>query len=457
MTADTIAPAAAVAAAAATAPAAASATSATAAAAAAATIVAAATPVVPTLLALLLLPAYVRRTPRPVPRQPRALPTSDRVPASLGYLILSCRRASSRTSLVHHVIATHSTLHGVPERVWTPAHSTCTSICLPRRCSGLLTSSTRATRHRPRASASRPSSTSHRLSHSSRRRPPPSRHRHLASYALPSSSPMPMHTSSSPNSACAFNPSSAALITLYPTPPAPPSDAHPPRTPRLAASPFARRPRRLPLRHPPPTISRALTMPATSTRAARRPARWSARLAPSSTPPRTPHRVSASAPMPPSQPPFPLLLNPRQGRLRYPPHHCCLAEHCHPPRPALPRGLPPALGEPARHAPRGGAYTALRCAGGWASSSAASSRATASAACRISGCREPSSSGACNAASSSEGRRRECLYTCRTPTSSSTRPARGAWPTARKRARTPRACRKADAERGPHIDGSTAF
>ena len=89
--------------------------------------------------------------------------------------------------------------------------------------------------------------------------------------------------------------------------------------------------------------------------------------------------------------------------------------------------------------------------------SAASSRATASAACRISGCREPSSSGACSAASSSEGRRRECLYTCRTPTSSSTRRARGAWPTARKRARTPRACRKADAERGPHIDGSTAF
>ena len=53
-------------------------------------------------------------------------------------------------------------------------------------------------------------------------------------------------------------------------------------------------------------------------------------------------------------------------------------------------------------------------------------------------CREPSSSGACSAASSSEGRRRECLSTCRTPTSSSTRPARGAWPTARKRARTPR-------------------
>ena len=38
------------------------------------------------------------------------------------------------------------------------------------------------------------------------------------------------------------------------------------------------------------------------------------------------------------------------------------------------------------------------------------SRATASAACRISGCREPSSSGVCSAASSSEGRRRECLY-----------------------------------------------
>ena len=35
-------------------------------------------------------------------------------------------------------------------------------------------------------------------------------------------------------------------------------------------------------------------------------------------------------------------------------------------------------------------------------------------------------------------RGRECLSTCRTPTSSSTRPARGAWPTARKRARTPR-------------------
>ena len=65
-------------------------------------------------------------------------------------------------------------------------------------------------------------------------------------------------------------------------------------------------------------------------------------------------------------------------------------------------------------------------------------RHPASAACRISGCREPSSSGACSAASSSEGRRRECLSTCRTPTSSSTRPARGAWPTARKRARTPR-------------------
>ena len=40
--------------------------------------------------------------------------------------------------------------------------------------------------------------------------------------------------------------------------------------------------------------------------------------------------------------------------------------------------------------------------------------------------------------------------TSRTPTSSSTRPARGAWPAARKRARTPRVRRKADAERGPH-------
>ena len=35
-------------------------------------------------------------------------------------------------------------------------------------------------------------------------------------------------------------------------------------------------------------------------------------------------------------------------------------------------------------------------------------------------------------------RRRECRSTCRTPTSSSTRPARDGWPAARKRARTPR-------------------
>ena len=41
----------------------------------------------------------------------------------------------------------------------------------------------------------------------------------------------------------------------------------------------------------------------------------------------------------------------------------------------------------------------------------------------------------CSAASSSGGRGRECRSTCRTPTSTSTRPARGAWPTARKRAR----------------------
>jgi hypothetical protein len=74
----------------------------------------------------------------------------------------------------------------------------------------------------------------------------------------------------------------------------------------------------------------------------------------------------------------------------------------------------------------------------WASSSAASSHATASAGCRTSACRGPSSSGACSAASSSEDRRRECRSTCRTPTSSSTRPARDGWPAARKRARTPR-------------------
>ena len=60
------------------------------------------------------------------------------------------------------------------------------------------------------------------------------------------------------------------------------------------------------------------------------------------------------------------------------------------------------------------------------------------AGCRTSACRGPSSSGACSAASSSEDRRRECRSTCRTPTSSRTRPARDGWPTARKRARTPR-------------------
>jgi hypothetical protein len=37
-----------------------------------------------------------------------------------------------------------------------------------------------------------------------------------------------------------------------------------------------------------------------------------------------------------------------------------------------------------------------------------------------------------------EDRRRECRSTCRTPTSSSARPARDGWPAARKRARTPR-------------------
>ena len=85
-----------------------------------------------------------------------------------------------------------------------------------------------------------------------------------------------------------------------------------------------------------------------------------------------------------------------------------------------------------------------RCAGGWASSSAASSHATASAGCRTSACRGPSSSGACSAASSSEDRRRECRSTCRTPTSSSTRPARDGWPAARKaRTDAARAARRA--------------
>ena len=45
--------------------------------------------------------------------------------------------------------------------------------------------------------------------------------------------------------------------------------------------------------------------------------------------------------------------------------------------------------------------------------------------------------------------------TCRTPTSSSTRPARDGWPAARISAHGRRACRKAGAERGPRRDGAT--
>ena len=79
------------------------------------------------------------------------------------------------------------------------------------------------------------------------------------------------------------------------------------------------------------------------------------------------------------------------------------------------------------------------------------------AGCRTSACRGPSSSGACSAASSSEDRRRECRSTCRTPTSSSTRPARdGAGrPRVRTSAHGRRWCRKAGAERGPRRDGAT--
>ena len=57
--------------------------------------------------------------------------------------------------------------------------------------------------------------------------------------------------------------------------------------------------------------------------------------------------------------------------------------------------------------------------------------------------------------SSSVDRRRECRSTYRTPTSSSTRPARDGWPAARKSAHGRRACRKAGAERGARRDGAT--
>ena len=81
----------------------------------------------------------------------------------------------------------------------------------------------------------------------------------------------------------------------------------------------------------------------------------------------------------------------------------------------------------------------------------------ASAACRTSACRGPSSSGACSAASSSEDRRRECRSTCRTPTSSSTRPARDGWPAARKRARTPRVPQGGRGARAPLRRSYTAY
>ena len=79
------------------------------------------------------------------------------------------------------------------------------------------------------------------------------------------------------------------------------------------------------------------------------------------------------------------------------------------------------------------------------------------AGCRTSACRGPSSSGACSAASSSEDRRRECRSTCRTPTSSSTRPARDGWPAARKRARTPRVPQGGRGARAPQRRSYTAY
>ena len=86
---------------------------------------------------------------------------------------------------------------------------------------------------------------------------------------------------------------------------------------------------------------------------------------------------------------------------------------------------------------------------------AASSHATASAGCRTSACRGPSSSGACSAASSSEDRRRECRSTCRTPTSRPVPGRRGTAGRPRVSAHGRRACRKAGAERGPRRDGAT--
>ena len=60
-----------------------------------------------------------------------------------------------------------------------------------------------------------------------------------------------------------------------------------------------------------------------------------------------------------------------------------------------------------------------------------------------------------SAASSSEDRRRECRSRCRTPTSSSTRPARGTAGRPRVSAHGRSACRKAGAKRGPRRDGAT--
>ena len=56
----------------------------------------------------------------------------------------------------------------------------------------------------------------------------------------------------------------------------------------------------------------------------------------------------------------------------------------------------------------------------------------------------------CSAASSSEDRRRECRSTCRTPTSSSAKPARDGWPAARKLARTPRVPQGGRGARAPY-------
>ena len=80
--------------------------------------------------------------------------------------------------------------------------------------------------------------------------------------------------------------------------------------------------------------------------------------------------------------------------------------------------------------------------------------ATASVGCRTSACCGPSSSGACSAASSSEGRAGASAALRAVRRLLPVPGRRDGWPAARKRARTPRVCRKAGAERGPGRDGA---